>query len=163
MAELVARQLPRGVHLRGDIFRRMIVSGRHDMAPGAGPEALEQLWLRHKLAAMAADEYAAGGFTVVLQDVVIGQYLERMIDVIASRPLAVVVLAPHAGSVAARESRRKKTAYQDGAFDPDELDTIFRTETPRIGVWIDSSDQTPEQTAEEVLCRAWTEGSIGPR
>ncbi|MFC5288181.1 hypothetical protein ACFPM7_14065 [Actinokineospora guangxiensis] len=35
-----------------------------------------------------------------------------------------------------------------------------RTETPRIGLWLDTSGQTPEQTVEEVLARAWTEAGV---
>ena len=160
MAELVAKQLPRAVHLRGDVFRRMVVSGRLDMTPSSGAEALEQLWLRHKLSAMAADEYAASGFTVVLQDVIIGRYLQQVVDVIHTRPLAVAVLCPDRSALAAREAVRAKTAYGDHAFDIEALDRIFRDETPRLGVWVDSSEQTPEATADEVLRRAWSEGLV---
>ena len=160
VAEIVAGRLPRAVHLRGDVFRRMMVSGRLDMAPDVGPEALEQLWLRHKISAMVADEYASAGFTVVLQDVVIGQYLQRMIEVIETRPLAVAVLSPAPSTIASREDGRTKTAYRAGSFDVEQLDRIFREETARVGVWIDSSDQTPEETADEVLARAWSEGLV---
>ena len=160
VAELVAGRLDRAVHLRGDVFRRMVVSGRQDMVPASSADALEQLWLRHKISAMVADEYASAGFTVVMQDVVIGRYLSRMLEVIVSRPLAVAVLCPGQDAVAMRETERSKTAYAGGGFDIATLDCIFRDETPRIGVWIDSSDQTPEETAEEVLDRAWTEGLV---
>jgi len=143
VAELVAGRLDRAVHLRGDVFRRMVVSGRQDMVPASSADALEQLWLRHKISAM-----------------VIGRYLSRMLEVIVSRPLAVAVLCPGQDAVAMRETERSKTAYAGGGFDIATLDRIFRDETPRIGVWIDSSDQTPEETAEEVLDRAWTEGLV---
>ena len=163
VAELVAGRLDHAVHLRGDVFRRMVVSGRRDMSPAGGAEALEQLWLRHKLSAMVADEYAAAGFTVVLQDVIIGRYLQQMVDVIRARPLAVAVLCPDASAVAAREAGRPKSGYGTEGFDVGSLDRIFRDETARLGVWIDSSEQTPEETAEEVLRRAWTEGLIASR
>ena len=35
IAELVASSLPKAVHLRGDIFRRMITSGREEMCDKA--------------------------------------------------------------------------------------------------------------------------------
>ena len=34
------------------------------------------------------------------------------------------------------------------------LDTEIRTRTPRLGLWLDSSDQTPEETVDEILRRA---------
>ena len=41
VAQRLAERLPRAVHLRGDVFRRMIVSGREEMRPDA-PEEKEQ-------------------------------------------------------------------------------------------------------------------------
>lgn len=46
VAELLARRLPRSVHLRGDVFRRMIAGGRAEMAADLSDEAWRQLRLR---------------------------------------------------------------------------------------------------------------------
>ncbi|MFD6637086.1 AAA family ATPase [Micromonospora chalcea] len=159
VAEGLARRLPRSVHLRGDVFRRMIVSGRADMTAEPTDEALGQLRLRYDLAASTADRYAAAGFTVVLQDVALGADLPAMVGRIRHRPLAVVVLAPRAEVVAARERDRPKTGYGD--WPVADLDAGFRADTPRIGLWLDTSDQTPEETVTEILARAWTDGQIG--
>ncbi|MFG1738351.1 AAA family ATPase [Micromonospora chalcea] len=159
VAEGLVRRLPRAVHLRGDVFRRMIVSGRADMTAEPTDEALRQLRLRYDLAASTADRYAAAGFTVVLQDVVLGADLPAMIGRIRHRPLAVVVLAPRAEVVAARERDRPKTGY--GTWPVADLDAGFRADTPQIGLWLDTSDQTPEETVTEILARAWTDGQIG--
>ncbi|WP_433315120.1 AAA family ATPase [Micromonospora chersina] len=159
VAELLARRLPRAVHLRGDVFRRMIVSGRAEMTAEFGDEAWRQLRLRYDLAASAADRYAAAGFTVVLQDVVLGAELPAVVDRIRHRPLAVVVLAPRADVVAARERDRPKQGYGD--WPVADLDAGFRAGTPRIGLWLDTSAQTPDETVDEILGRAWTAGRIG--
>lgn len=159
VAELLARRLPRAVHLRGDVFRRMIVSGRAEMTAELSDEAWRQLRLRYDLAASAADRYAAAGFTVVLQDVVLGPELPALVDRIRHRPLAVVVLAPRADVVAARERDRSKQGYGD--WPVADLDAGFRADTPRIGLWLDTSAQTPEETVDEILARAWTAGRIG--
>jgi len=45
VASLLARRFRRGVHLEGDLFRRMIVHGRQEMTPDPSPEALDQLKL----------------------------------------------------------------------------------------------------------------------
>ena len=31
------------------------------------------------------------------------------------------------------------------------LDAGLRNDTPRIGLWLDSSDQTPDETVDEIL------------
>ncbi|WP_433283837.1 AAA family ATPase [Micromonospora sp. CA-244673] len=159
VAELLARRLSRAVHLRGDVFRRMIVSGRAQMTAELTDEAWRQLRLRYDLAASAADRYAAAGFTVVLQDVVLGPELPALVERIRHRPLAVVVLAPRADVVAARERDRPKQGYGD--WPVADLDADFRATTPRIGLWLDTSAQTPEETVDEIVARAWTAGRIG--
>ena len=58
VADLLARQFERGVHLEGDLFRRAIKTGRADMTPNASDEALAQLQLRYQLSAASADAYA---------------------------------------------------------------------------------------------------------
>jgi hypothetical protein len=93
VAQLVAERLPRAAHVRGDTFRRMIVSGRAEMTPDAGPEAMAQLELRYRLGAMAADVYAAAGFTAVYQDIILGAHLATTVARIRARPLFLVVLA----------------------------------------------------------------------
>ncbi|MEU6267345.1 AAA family ATPase [Saccharopolyspora shandongensis] len=158
IAQGVAEKLPRSVHLRGDAFRRMVVGGREEMSAPPSDEALRQLRLRHWLTAQAADTYFAAGFTVVAQDVILGEHLAEMAENIGSRPLLVVVLAPSTEAIAEREAGRGKTAYDSWAIA--ELNTVLHEQTPRIGLWLDTSDQTPEQTVAEILDRAWTEAAI---
>jgi chloramphenicol 3-O-phosphotransferase len=165
VAQALAERLERSVHLRGDLFRRMIINGRAEMGPASPPaEAIRQLRLRYQLAAAAADGYAGAGFTVVLQDIILGPHLTEMVAAIRARPLYVVVLAPRAEVVQAREDARRqargKVAYKPGDESAAELDAHFRRETPRIGLWLDSSDQSPSQTADEVLARVWAEGEV---
>ena len=64
-AQALAERLPRCVHLRGDVFRKMIVTGREEMTSQPTPQALEQLGLRYRLAAQAARGYWEAGFSVV--------------------------------------------------------------------------------------------------
>jgi hypothetical protein len=77
VAQGLAERLPRAAHVRGNLFRRMIVSGGQALTPDEAAEATAQLWLRYRLAAMVADGYAGAGFTAVLQDVVLGPDLPR--------------------------------------------------------------------------------------
>jgi cytidylate kinase len=42
VAQLLAERLPRSVHVRGDLFRRMVINGRADMTPSPTEEAQRQ-------------------------------------------------------------------------------------------------------------------------
>ncbi|MEV6274850.1 AAA family ATPase [Nocardia sp. NPDC051832] len=152
VAQALAERLPRSAHVRGDAFRRFVVGGRVEMSPDPAPEALDQLRLRHQLAAHTADGYAAAGFTAIVQDNIFGAMLPWTIEQIRTRPLYVVVLTPQPAAVAAREAARVKTAY--GAFTVEDLDTGLRDSTPRLGLWLDTTDLTVEQTVDEILARA---------
>jgi cytidylate kinase len=158
VAQLVAERLPMSVHLRGDLFRRMVVGGRADMTPDPSPEALRQLSLRHRLTAEVADRYFEAGFTVVAQDILLGSHLTDVVEAIRSRPRLLVVLAPQPDVVASREAGRPKNAYRE--YSVRDLDDALRRDTPRIGLWLDSTHQTPEQTAGEILDRAWTQARV---
>ncbi len=152
VAQLLAERLPKAAHVRGDLFRRMIVSGRAEMVPAADEEAIAQLHLRYDLAALVADGYAENGFTAVYQDIVMGSDLLRAPERIRSRPLFVVVLAPRPDVVLHRaEARTKGSGYSEWTVVT--LDTLLR-ETPRIGLWLDTSDQTPQETVDEIVGRA---------
>ncbi|MFH9082805.1 AAA family ATPase [Streptomyces sp. NPDC017673] len=177
VAQRLAEALPRAAHVRGDAFRRMIVSGRVEYVPGedgepttrAGAErasgaggerasgvdgeAVAQLRLRYRLSAATADGYAAAGFTAVVQDVVLGEHLRTYVGLVRTRPLYVVVLAPGAAEVAAREAGRAKTGY-GGGWTVAALDDELRLRTPRIGLWLDTSGWTPHETVEAILADA---------
>lgn len=158
VAQALAERLPRSVHIRGDLFRRMIVSGRVDVTPDLPDEAMRQLRLRYELAASVTDRYVRAGFTVVVQDIVLEQELPRMTELIRSRPLFVVVLVPNPATIAARERERGANTYQEWTIA--QLDESLRDRTPRIGLWLDTSAQTVDQTVAEIMGRAWTEAAV---
>lgn len=151
VAQALAERLPRAAHVRGDVFRRMVVSGRAEYVPGspAGGEAEAQLRLRYRLSAATADTYAEAGFTAVVQDVVLGPDLAAYVELVRTRPLYVIVLAPPPETVAAREEGRTKTGY--GAWTVEELDAGLRARTPRIGLWLDTSELTVAETVEAIV------------
>ena len=153
VAQLLAERFDRAVHVKGDIYRRMVVSGRVHVRPGAPPEAERQLDLRYRLGASTADAYFDAGFTVAVQDIVMGPALATYVERIASRPLYVIVLAPRTEVVGQRERLRGKAAYQADGPTIDDLDRYIRAETPRLGLWLDTSDQTPDETVNEILAR----------
>ena len=149
VAQALAQRFDRSVHLRGDMFRRSIVSGRADMTTDPSQEAVGQLQLRYELAALCADRYVAAGFVAVVQDVILGPTLIDVIGMFRTRPLALVVLAPTPAAVAVRERDRDKVGYLH--FTPDELDADLRERTPRLGLWIDTTEMTVDATVQHIL------------
>jgi GrpB-like predicted nucleotidyltransferase (UPF0157 family) len=137
------------VHLEGDVFRRSIVSGREEMTPDPSPEAVEQLRLRYRLAAAAADTYVEAGFSVALEDVIAGRLLGDYRTMIRSRPCHVIVLLPSRDTVATREAGRRDKGY--GAWTVEQLYEGFAGATPRVGLWLDTTDLTPEETVDTIL------------
>lgn len=150
IAQHLAERLPKSVHLRGDIFRRMIVNGRVEMEPDAAESALEQLRLRYTLAVRAAELYCKAGFTVVYQDVVIGPMLSDVVNSLKDKqPCYLIVLCPSPEVVAERESGRGKVGY--GSWTPENLDQELRNNTPHLGLWLDTSTLSVEETVNVIL------------
>ena len=150
VAQALAERLPKSVHLRGDIFRRMIVNGRAEMTADLSEEAYQQLWLRYRLAVQAAGLYLQAGFTVVYQDIIIGSALSEVEAMYERERLSVIVLCPRPEVIAARALARAKTGYVDEASLL-AFDRILHTQTPRIGYWLDSSDLTVAETVDRIL------------
>lgn len=150
VARLLASRFERGVHLEGDVFRRFVVSGRAEMTLEPSPEALEQLRLRYRLAAAAADGYFDAGFAVALEDVVVGVWVGEYQGMIRSGPCHVVVLLPSMEAVVAREAARADKGYL-GDWTVERHYAEFVATTPRIGLWLDTTEQTPEETVNEIL------------
>jgi len=105
VAQLLASRLEHGVHIEGDVFCRSIVSGRAEMTPDPSSVAVEQLQLRYRLAAAAADGYFDAGFDVVLEDVVAGPILGDWRMMLRGRPCHVIVLLPSLEALVLRNAR----------------------------------------------------------
>ncbi|OZV13103.1 phosphotransferase [Tissierella sp. P1] len=149
VAELLASKMEKGVHLRGDVFRTMIVSGRAEMSEQPSDEAIRQLHLRYRLAADAAKTYYDNGFSVILQDNYYGEEISRILDMLKHYPVHVIILCPNVETVKKREKMRGKVGYT--GFTVEALYADFMETTPRIGFWLDTSEQSPEQSVEDIL------------
>ena len=140
VAGIIARQLSRSVHLEAEALQRFIAGG--------------SVWL--------ADSFFESGFTPIVDDVVIGSRLAELRADLHSRPLSFVLLVPRLEVV---QKRNRERPHKDVFETWRHLDTVTRSETPRIGLWLDTSDQTAERSAAEILKRAWQEAVIdgGPQ
>lgn len=166
VADLLARQFERGVHVRGGQSYRWAVRGWVEFDdPAQQQEARRLLNLRYRLSAGVAVEYASAGFTCVVQDNIYGGYVATWLEMIAPVTTHLVVLRPDISTVAKRDEARHRAtgrvAYR-GEFTPEVNDAHLATVPRQLGgLWLNSSEQTPTQTVSEILVRA--EGTLTAR
>jgi predicted kinase len=151
VARLLAERFQCGVCVPGDDIRAMMVSGRIDMRPNAGAEALRQLALRYAAALAVADVFLNGGFDVVVEDVIIGPILRDFLSLVPVPEFHLVFLDPDAATIEQRERDRDRIAYGPGRWSAGGLQALLREETDRIGLWLDTTGQSAEQTVEAIL------------
>ena len=89
---------------------------------------------------------------VALEDVVSGPLLPEYRAMITSDPCHVIVLVPSIETLSAREQGRADKGYLRG-WTVEAHHEEFMATTPRLGLWLDTSDQTPEETVDEILAR----------
>lgn len=152
VSQLLAERFVRAAHVRGDIFRRFVVTGGAEPSPSMPTEAQDQLVLRYWLAASTADAYAQAGFVAVVQDIIVGPVLTEVIEMFTTDDLFLVVLDPAPAAIEEREVGRRKTGYTS-TWTPTELVTELRTSTPRVGLWLDTTECDERQTVDLILQR----------
>jgi predicted kinase len=152
VARLLAERFPKGVHVEADVLQQMVVSGaewvnRPGMPTG---EAANQLRLRLKNMCLLGRAFVEEGFSVVLDDIIIGDRWQELQNELHGLPFSLVVLAPSQEVVTRqRDGHREKSPQGEewAAY----LDHELRTTMAGIGLWIDSSAQTPSETVEQIL------------
>jgi adenylylsulfate kinase-like enzyme len=157
VADLLARRFERSVHVRGGQFYRWGVRGWKHFDDPDRAEARRLLDLRYKLSAMVADKYAAAGLTVVVQDTIYSTDVVTWINGLRARPVHLVVLRPSVDVVEQRhEERRKrlgKITFRD-AYTAALNDCDVATMPRDFGLWLDTSQQTSDETVDEILARS---------
>jgi hypothetical protein len=86
----------------------------------------------------------------VIDEIIIGVRYAHLKEDLAGLPFELVVLAPRAEVVVKeRDAARGKRVL--GEKWATYLDRELRATMAGTGIWIDSSDQTPEETVDEIL------------
>jgi adenylylsulfate kinase-like enzyme len=149
VAKPLAERFHRGVHIEADVLQAVIVRGA--LWPNEEPrdEALRQLALSALNAAVLAANFFDHGFTVVIDDVVVGTdrlaiYQRRL----AERPTTVVVLAPPLAVALARDEHR---GYKRAGDTWAHLDAEQRAKLGDVGMWLDTDGMTPDETVTAIL------------
>jgi predicted kinase len=150
VAAALAARFERGVHIEADALQHMIVSGGEwPSPPEPAGEALRQLRLRYRNSCLLARSFLEAGFTAVIDDVVIGEYLEEHRTALTGLPWHLIVLAPRLEVLQKRNAGRDKDVFAAWGY----LDRELRSRMTGLGLWIDSSEQTVAETVEGIMTR----------
>ncbi len=84
-----------------------------------------------------------------MQDNYYGEELSHIMDMLKDYPVQIIVLCPDVKTVEKREKLRGKVGYT--GFTVEALYEDFMRDTPRKGFWLDTSEQSPEQSVSDIL------------
>ena len=156
--QLAARLGPPAATVDGDVFYHAVVAGAAWMTPEPSDEAVRQLRLRYDASALVARHYLEAGFDFVCSDIMMGEDVTRWLDSLTdvAEP-HLVVLTPSVDAIIERELARGSDSYRDwqpaGGTLADAVKALQTglTTTPRRGLWLDTTDQTAEETVTTIL------------
>jgi chloramphenicol 3-O-phosphotransferase len=164
VSTLLAGRFERAAYVSADTLQKMILSGREwpqaDQrgvnTPDYEDEAVRQLRLRLHNACLLACSFYSAGFTAIIDDIVVGDRLADLQEDLAGVGFLFVMLHPSIETVRDRERQRGTELWREWEW----LTRSIAATTPRVGLWLDTSRQTPEQTADEIMARAWDEALV---
>lgn len=152
VAQLLAASMPRAAVVSGDQLAGCMVSGA--VWPGQEPrdEARRQQLLTVDHQCLLARSFAEAGFVPVMEYVVIERSrLERYRAALLNVALHLVVLHPSREVILQRDhDREKMSAAQHFVH----LRSVLEEELAGLGLWIDSSEQTEDETVRVILAQA---------
>jgi predicted kinase len=151
VARSLAQRFARGVHIEADTLQHMIVTGNVGVEETGEPsgEAARQLRLRLKHMCLLGKSFFEAGFTTVLDDIIMGERWPQLQSDLQGLPFSLVVLAPQIHIVEQRDQDRPKETQ--GKAWATYLDFELRQTMMGIGLWVDNSEQTQEETTGYIL------------
>jgi predicted kinase len=163
VSSLLARRFRRGVHVSADALQKMIVSGHQwpiasqtTINTDSEGEAARQLRLRNSNMCLLGLSFFEAGFTVVLDDIIVAERLSELRGHLADVDFMFVMLTPSFEVVRQRERQRGTELWREWEW----LTELIERTDDRIGLWLDSSTQTADETVDEIMRRAWDEALV---
>ena len=148
---LLACRLPRAAHIEADRLQEFVTSGGvlPDASGTINPEAARQLRLRLRNACLLARSFLDSGFTAIIDDIVAARRFDDLVGDLEGVPFGFVMLLPDFAHVKARW-RAMGSPFAEVW---DWIDDDIRAHTPRVGLWLDTTHLTPEDTADIIFQR----------
>jgi predicted kinase len=154
IVDRAARLLPKAARVSGDEVNMMIRSGAVGWMAEPAAEALRQDELCNRNMCALTCNFVDVGFTVLMDTVLADRAeLDFFLALLSPRPVRLVVLAPGIDVCKARNAARPP----DDQFDFDgyeRLDADMRREFADLAWWFDTSAQTPDETARQLVAEA---------
>jgi Chloramphenicol phosphotransferase-like protein len=156
VSRLLLERFPKGIHVSVDAIRESVVSGFRLPEFGWPDEVDEQFALARSSATYTARTYSAAGFAVVVDDTLgpsrgphvdISQHADLLEDATVHR----VALRPRLDVVVDRNRRRG--GHLSDLMD-DVIPVLLQSQIDGLTdgwIIIDSSNQTPQETADQIL------------
>ncbi len=161
VTRLAARLMPRAAQIKADDVNEMILRGRVGFTMEPAEEAARQEELCNRNLTALANNFVDFGFTVFMDQLVHEPAeLEFLVGLLAPRPVRLVTLAPGVEVC----QRRNATRAPDESWEYDgyhQLEADMRRDLESVGWWFDTSAQTPEETAAQLVREAAHRGSLG--
>ncbi|MFB6610441.1 hypothetical protein ACFCVO_08985 [Agromyces sp. NPDC056379] len=164
VGRLLAERLRPGAFIEGDALWLMVVAGREDMAEPPSEAALAQLDLRYRHGAMLSRSFVDAGISAVHVDNIFGDEVVAQLDRVGGRR-ALIVLRPSVEAIVRRDTERGSGAYDGWIGDGTLADAVrvfdgWLAETPAVGLWVDSTEQSAEETVDWIMER-WDTALVG--
>lgn len=162
VGRVLAGRFARGAFVEADALQKMIVSGRVWATETGGrgeltEETVRQLRLRLHNSCLLAGSFYEAAFTVIIDDIIVGERWDHLRDELRGVSFYFVVLAPDVETAIRRDATREKMVGAEWAHF---LDGELRKTMAGVGLWVDSTRQSPEETVEEIVQRIWDEGLV---
>jgi chloramphenicol 3-O-phosphotransferase len=149
LARALAARFPRAVHVEGDRLQDFIVSG--SVPPGAFPQAEErrQIQLNVRNQCLLARSFAEQDFAVVIDYVLVDRArVEEYREHLSGCEIRLVTLAPGV-ETALQCDRTRSEKHVAAAWA--HLHETMTAELRALGLWIDNSSLTVDQTVDRIL------------
>jgi len=159
LSRRLAQHFERAAHVEADRLQGLIVSGAaHGDVDGISDEAARQIRLRLHHAVLLGRSFCDAGFTAIIDDIITVPRFQHLVDELDGTPFSFIMLVRDL-EVMKEQWRALGSPFVDSW---DWIDEEIRNHTPRVGLWIDSTELSEEQTFEQILMR-FDEAYVDPR
>jgi chloramphenicol 3-O-phosphotransferase len=128
----------------------MVVSGaRYPTPEGTSEEALAQLSLRLENSVAVAKIFSANGFDAIVDEIIHAERFAQLVSLLDGQEFYFVTL------LRSLEEMKQRWHAMNSPYAEkwDWLDRDIREATPRVGLWLDTTGQTPDESVAEILQR----------
>jgi predicted ATPase len=154
VAAALAKRFPRSVHLPMDDLRQLVVSGLASPLNWTDETALQFTIARRNAGRLAAD-YAAQGFTVVIDDVIHEQDLSQLVPHLGGLPVRKVLLSPSIFVVHRRNAQRTNKTFDTKILEPIAArlhgELVAKCQPSAGWLVLDTSTISVEDTVDRIL------------